>query len=424
MGYRANYESDCKACGNRIMKGQLITWSRKGKKAVRHSDCRYPNAQEAPTPDYPVPTEVKTASPTPDPEPFEGGGSVPETFEEPEEEEEEPKAKENWDVPDKRRTPLELVVGEVKTKTATEQETSDRDALEQLATVLSQRIKSTGIDESKVVAIVNRLLTERNPLTVKVLKADSPDVVIENVHFHFPKLLYLVSKRHHVYMWGPPGSGKSTAAKQASESLTVPFGYISLNPMTPDSRLLGFIDAHGVYRKTVFRTIYEEGGVFCIDELDNASPSLLTTLNSMLECGVGAFPDAMIPRHENFVLVATGNTAGRGANPMFPERRPFDSAFAERFKYIAWEYDEKLERNIALGINPQSGKWVDWVQNLRRWGTAHLPRLVVSPRASFGLAEYTKDGVLTPMEMLDCLLWKGFDPESVQKALGANPIPS
>ena len=414
MGYRANYSGPCSACTEGVKKGQLITWSRKGAKQVRHADCSNPDAEG---------TEKEKAIP----EPFYKKGEEYDPPEPPDSEEEEPEEEaEEEESPEDERKPLELAVEEAPArKTATEHVASEQKVLDELAAVLKEKIGATGgVDEGRVTQIVNRLLSEREPLTVKVERGEgAPPVVIENVHFHFPNLLYLVSKRHHVYMYGPPGSGKSTAAKQASESLEIPFGYISLNPMTPDSRLLGFMDANGKYRETVFRKLYENGGVFCIDELDNASPSLLTTLNSMLENGIGAFPDGMVTKHGNFVMVATGNTAGRGANPMFPERRPFDSAFAERFKYIAWGYDEKLERNVALGINPEAGKWVDWVQNVRRWALANLPRLVVSPRASFFLADYTKDGQLTPIVILDMVLWKGFDPESVGKAIAANPLP-
>ena len=198
-----------------------------------------------------------------------------------------------------------------------------------------------------------------------------------------PQLLYLLSKRHHVYLYGGPGGGKSTAAKQAADALGIQFGYISLNPQTPDSRLMGYMDATGNYRETLFHKLYRDGGVFCIDEMDNASASLLTTLNSCLENGHGAFPNGMIPRHENFVVVATGNTAGRGANPQFPDRRPFDCAFSERFTFIEWDYDQQLEEAITMAINPKATDWLKWIRNVRTYAKQNHPKLIVSPRRHF-----------------------------------------
>lgn len=277
-----------------------------------------------------------------------------------------------------------------------------------------------GINEENVRRIIQEELGNRNIVEVR-----TPDSVklMDGVHERFEHLLYLISKRHHVYLWGPPGGGKSTAARQCAESLGWNYGYISLNPQTPDSRILGFIDATGSYRTTLFRKIYEDGGVFCIDELDNASASLLTTLNSALENGHGAFPDGLIKRHDNFVLVATGNTAGYGGNPAFPERRAFDSAFAERFTYLEWNYDENLERNIALSYNPDAMQWVVWVKQVRTWAKVNFPRLIASPRASFKLAQYSKDKIFTPQEMAENVVFRGIQKDVRDKVLAACPLP-
>jgi len=277
-----------------------------------------------------------------------------------------------------------------------------------------------GVQEEQVRRIVQEEMGSLNIIEVR-----TPDSVklIDGVHERFEKLLYLIGLRHHVYLYGPPGSGKSTAARQCAESLEWHYGYISLNPQTPDSRLLGYMDATGNYRPTLFRQIYEGGGVFCIDELDNASASLLTTLNSALENGHGAFPDGLVERHANFVLVATGNTAGYGGNPAFPERRPFDAAFAERFTYLEWNYDESLEKRIALQYNPEAIQWILWVKQLREWAKVNFPRLIVSPRATFKLALYSKDNALTPNEMVDSAVFRGISKDVRDKALSSCPLP-
>jgi cobaltochelatase CobS len=205
------------------------------------------------------------------------------------------------------------------------------------------------------------------------------------VHQLQEDLLMLISLGENVYLWGAPGSGKSTAAKKCAEALNLRWGYIALNPQTPESRLIGYMDAKGSYVRSLFRDVYENGGVFCIDEMDNASAGLVTTLNSGLENGHMAFPDDVIARHQDFVLVATGNTNGKGGNAMFPERRPFDAAFSERFVFLRWEYDENLEHALTMAHNPNASGWLMWVRQVRDYCAQELPaRSGVPPRCHQG----------------------------------------
>jgi cobaltochelatase CobS len=286
------------------------------------------------------------------------------------------------------------------------------------------------LDEEKVRAIcaeateerVAELVSKLAVLSVRVERPDVPPVTLDGVHSMFPVALRLTAAGLHSYWHGGPGGGKSTAARQVAEALGRTFGYISLNPQTPDSRLLGFLDATGTYRRTVFRDCYEHGGIFCIDELDNAAPSLLTTINSALENGSAAFPDGLVERHKEFVLIGTGNTSGKGASPMFPERRPFDAAFAERFVYLEWTYDERLERAVALGHNPEAGTWVDFVLKLRQWASGNDPRLLVSPRASIRGAQLLALG-FTPAEAADMAIFRGVDGDRRAKALSNVALP-
>lgn len=293
-----------------------------------------------------------------------------------------------------------------------------------IAPLVQEKLKST-IDETKVKKIVADAIAESaTPRVLEVKNLDTGDTSkIETPHKDLERLLYLIGKRQHVYLYGPAGSGKSTAAQHCAEALKLEFGYISLNPQTPDSRILGFVDAGGTYRETSFFKCYKNGGIFCIDEMDNASASLLTTLNSMLENGHGAFPSGLVQRHANFVLVATGNTNGRGGNPMFPERRPFDAAFAERFTYLFWDYDGELEKSVALSINPKAGNWINWVKKLREYCAKNYPRILVSPRASFKGAEYLKDKNMNVAEIAEAVIFKGLDKETVARVIASVPYP-
>ena len=292
------------------------------------------------------------------------------------------------------------------------------------AAVRSMSGKGTGVDADALKKIAREVLSEMRTVELKVIQPSAKPVTIKNAHAKLKQMVYFVAKRQHVYAYGPPGSGKSTGARHAAESLRLKYGYISLNPQTPESRLLGFIDATGEYRETVFFQLYKNGGVFCIDEMDNASAALLTTLNTCLENGWAAFPCGMVKRHADFIVVATGNTTGRGGNKQFPERRAFDAAFAERFVYLEWLYDEAMERSVALLINPKSNPWVEWVQSVRKFAVANDPLLVVSPRASFKIAEFTTDNTLSREEIVEVSLFKGIERARVERILNTCPLPS
>ena len=373
MGFPARYPGKCTKCGAAIGKGDMISWSRKpGQKGVYHMACGAT---------APAETEVCETELT-------------ET-----EEQELTTANANLETNPTVENALKVLLGALGPKPT----------------------PTPAIDLEEVRRIVRETITEEGTLKIEITQRDTPPVTVENAHCKLPVLLDLVGRRKHVYVFGPHGSGKSTAAHQVATALNYEYGYISLSPQTPESRLIGYKDATGVYQRTVFRERYEYGGVFCVDEADNGSPSLLTTLNGGLENGHMAFPDAIVPRHDNFVLVATGNTSGKGANPSYPERRPFDAAFADRFVFLEWGYDEKLEKKITLAMNPEAGKWVSWVREVRKWAAKNHPRFVPSPRATFRLAELSIGSVMSQNELLDAVLWRG-DTELASKVLANCPI--
>jgi cobaltochelatase CobS len=282
--------------------------------------------------------------------------------------------------------------------------------------------ESGGLTAEQAKQLVREAMIEDFPVVVRLVPESGPTKTIKNVHKAFSRLLYYVGRKKHVYLYGPHGTGKSTGAQQVAEALGISYGYISLTPQTPESRILGYMSATGSYVRTPFRDCYENGGVYCVDELDNSSPALVTTWNGALENGHMAFPDTLVPRHKDFVMVGTGNTSGQGANPSYPERRPFDKAFRDRFVYIHWDYDTKLEKAIALSLWPEAEPWVDWIRDVRKWAKENYPKLVPSPRVTFRLAEFLGDGQDVD-DTLDAVLWQG-DIEAKKKVVANCPLPA
>jgi len=248
----------------------------------------------------------------------------------------------------------------------------------------------------------------------------------------YDSVYILISARIPVYIYGPAGCGKSHMCEVAAQRLGMDFRSISLNVMTMPSALLGFIDANGVYRSTDFRKVWETGGVFLVDEMDNASGNLLTTLNSGLANGYIAFPDGLIRRHVDCEIVASGNTTGRGKTAQYISRQTLDAATLDRFVYLSHGYDADLELTLARCESPNghcSGHvsyvectdvakrvaWTKLVQRVRQNAVTHGLQVVVSMRPIVVGCKLLHH--YTASSLLEMLVLKGTDGDSKAKLL-------
>lgn len=356
--FKAIKEGTCSKCEKPITPGQYISWNRHSKSAW-HVNCKEP-LSDVPPKNIPEPPAHIPEKPTAKP--------APET----------------------------------------------RVALMEEA--LRQFMGHGTVDEAKVKSIVEESVRNLGLAREVVFKKspELPGVKVGLTHRLFEKLVKLIQVQTvdgnhvNVYMHGPAGSGKSTAASQAAKALEIPYGYTSLNPQTPESRLIGFIHAGGQYVETEFFKRYTQGGVYCLDEIDNAASSLITTLNSLLENGHGAFPHGIFPRHKDFVCVCTANTIGRGGNINYPERRALDGAFLDRFHFIEWTYDDSLVKAIVYGIlGDTDGKtFMDRIDESKTKLQSKYPSHIVSPRAYIQGAAMLKNGFVLS-DILDSVVFRG-----------------
>jgi MoxR-like ATPase len=232
-------------------------------------------------------------------------------------------------------------------------------------------------------------------------------------HCQTATLRQLLSSGQHCYLVGPAGSGKTTAAEKCAAALGLNFYCQSVGAQTTQAQLLGFINATGQYVPTHFRQAYENGGLFLLDEIDAGNANVLTALNAALANGICSFPDRMVKRHENFLCVAAANTFGTGADRQYVGRNQLDAASIDRFAFLEWPYDEKLESQLA-----GNEEWTGYVQKIRKAVAALKIRHVVSPRASIQGAKLLSAG-MNRAEVEEAVIWKGLDQPTRAKILAA-----
>jgi len=252
-------------------------------------------------------------------------------------------------------------------------------------------------------------------------------------HLHAPLLKAALMADVPVWLYGEAGSGKSTAAEQMADELDLSFRSISLGPSTSKADLMGYRDATGEYRSTAYREIYEDGGVFLFDEIDNAHPSVLTILNNSIANNQGEFPDKRISRHDDTRFIAAANTIGRGATAEYVGRTPIDAATIDRFAFVPMDIDPELEEALVLGDQVKDS-YVDissgGVPNAREWLAvvrAHREavselgiRAIIGQRAALYGKRLAEQGVGKDW-LSEMLLYKGmkkYDREKLESAAG------
>lgn len=156
-----------------------------------------------------------------------------------------------------------------------------------------------------------------------------------------------------IWLHGPAGTGKSSAAVYASEQLGLSYYEVNLagamaSAVKGKDRLKEFVESEVM-------DAFEKGGLLCLEEFDSAHPSVGTALNTMLAVPVGGTysNDAAgrkYKRHPDFRVIVTANSLGYGSAEF--KRNDLDGATKDRFRvgrvYVG--LDLTLERTIFESI--------------------------------------------------------------------------
>lgn len=168
-------------------------------------------------------------------------------------------------------------------------------------------------------------------------------------HEKFDDVLTLVSAAIPVFLAGPAGTGKNVLAQQVAAGLGLNFYFT--NAVTQEYKLTGFIDANGHYHETAFYKAFKDGGLFFLDEMDGSIPEVLIILNAAIANGYFDFPTGQVTAHEDFRVIAAGNTYGTGADIEYTGRYQLDAASLDRYALMEIDYSPKIEEAVANGNN-------------------------------------------------------------------------
>ncbi len=216
---------------------------------------------------------------------------------------------------------------------------------------------------------LREMITSLAPRVIEVRRQDGPPIQVDGIeHKGFETLLrVLAAGATRVYLAGPPGWGKTSAAERCARALGR--RVFVQTPIADRFEAIGFRDAAGVYQDTeLYRwaTCEEDGAILILDELDASQPNAALALNAALANGLAVFPHKQVTIPPSHVVIANGNTWGHGATSQFAGRMRQDAAFMRRFPVrMDWGEDEDFELRVSVAYHGGEAKRVRECQRIR-----------------------------------------------------------
>ena len=252
-------------------------------------------------------------------------------------------------------------------------------------------------------------------LVIKIGDQDPIKIPKTALHKDFQWVVRLAAMRLNILMVGPTGCGKTHLAGQVAGAIGRRFHAMSLSQGISEAYLLGrYIPSKDglVYYPSKFAEFFRDGGLFLLDELDAADANALLVINSALANGHLTLPTGEVyDKHEDFILVATANTFGNGANRMYSGRTQLDTSTLDRFvvSTVSMNYDTKLEAKLADPDLCRAVKIIRHEVEIRKF------RRAVSTRFLIEGTRLIKSGV-TVAQVIECL-WSSWSEEEIRMVM-------
>lgn len=266
----------------------------------------------------------------------------------------------------------------------------------------TNELRKSGREETKHHVELNLPKQEKVRKPV-VIKQEEPEEV---KHEKYEMIKACIENNIPVYLAGPAGSGKNYTLEQISWDLGLEFYFT--NSVQQEYKLTGFIDAGGVYHETEFYKAFKNGGIFFLDEMDASIPEVLVLLNAAIANRYFEFPNGKIKAHNNFRVVAAGNTVGSGADEMYTGRLVLDQATLDRFAIIDFDYDRNIEMHLAKG----NTELVDFVETIRTEAEQNGIRATFSYRCISMVTKLERAG-LPLKDILVIAVFKGMATDTI-----------
>ena len=248
------------------------------------------------------------------------------------------------------------------------------------------------VNEEEIGRLIDLKLESIKPVNhiISVPTKEDVDLGDEHLHQRFEKVLQLTQQGLYPMLVGAAGTGKTHMAEQIARALDRPFASISVTAGMSESQLAGWlipIEEGGkfTYVPSQFVKMYEEGGVFLVDEMDAGDANTFVFLNQALANGGFFIPqryeNPYVKKHPDFIMIGCANTFGQGADPMYTARERLDASTLDRFEVVDIDYDESFEEKIA------EKEIFEWGCSIRKSIDRHEIRRVFSTRK---MIAYTK----------------------------------
>jgi MoxR-like ATPase len=272
--------------------------------------------------------------------------------------------------------------------------------------------------KSHITEIIGDDLTFQNQ-TIVVHDQQTIELKDEVFPEEFEQILQFAAQRLNVMLVGPAGCGKTHLAKKVAESFGLPFSSISITMGMSKSDLLGYLLPVGdggkfEYVPSEFVIRYEQGGVFLLDEMDNADPNTLGIINQAIANGEFYLPQRLgnhlVKRHKDFICVAATNTFGTGADMMYVGRSQLDAATLDRFKAstVLMDYSDIVEKKLI------DKELLRWAKKVRKNISKNQMQVILSTRVLLGFTQLMQSDNYS---LQDCqeVFFRGLDQSDVDR---------
>ena len=177
---------------------------------------------------------------------------------------------------------------------------------------------------------------------------DTQKVTYEDLTESEKEAYWLMKDGKIPYLWGPAGTGKTTAAQRIAAASGQKFYFTS--SVFDKYDLTGFVDAQGQLIDTPLIRAILNGGDYLFDEWDVSDNQSVKFFNMLLSQRMFVIPKyGVVKCHPNFRVIAAGNTKGTGPTANYPTAVIQDASCRNRFVSIYYGYNEEIEMKLAKG---------------------------------------------------------------------------